>query len=99
MKVLEEHQKELEKLCATHHVKSLYLFGSALRSDYDEQSDIDFLVAFQKNRLSDYFDNYLDFKTKLQELLGKDVDLIEEQTLKNPILIRNINRNKELVYG
>lgn len=99
MHVPEHKIEEIKRLCATHKVQSLYLFGSALSADYNEQSDIDFLVAFQSNQLADYFSNYLAFKTKLQELLGRNIDLVEEQTLKNPILIRNINRQKELIYG
>ncbi|RZL46469.1 MAG: nucleotidyltransferase domain-containing protein, partial [Pedobacter sp.] len=46
-----------------------------------------------------YFDNYINFKEKLKNLFGRNVDLVEEQTLKNPILIKSINRSKELVYG
>ncbi|SFH45121.1 Predicted nuclease of restriction endonuclease-like (RecB) superfamily, DUF1016 family [Pedobacter insulae] len=36
---------------------------------------------------------------KLKNLFGRDIDLVEEQTLKNTILIKSINRSKELVYG
>ncbi len=43
--------------------------------------------------------NYITLKEKFEELFGRDVDLVEEQTLKNPILINSINKNKELIYG
>jgi predicted nucleotidyltransferase len=39
------------------------------------------------------------FKTSLELLFGRKIDLVEEQTLKNPILIRSINESKELIYG
>jgi len=35
----------------------------------------------------------------LKNIFKKEIDLIEEQTLKNPILIKSINDNKELIYG
>jgi predicted nucleotidyltransferase len=76
----------------------MYLFGSALTSDFNENSDFDFLVKFKKIELSEYFDNYMNFKENLRKLLGREIDLLEEQTLKNPILIRSINNSKELVY-
>jgi len=39
------------------------------------------------------------FKENLKKLLGRDIDLNEEQTLKNPILINSINENKKMIYG
>ena len=77
----------------------MYLFGSALTSDFNENNDFDFLVKFKKIELSEYFDNYMNFKENLRKLLGREIDLLEEQTLKNPILIRSINNSKELIYG
>ncbi len=77
----------------------MYLFGSALTSDFNENSDFDFLVKFKSIELSEYFDNYMNFKENLRKLLGREIDLLEEQTLKNPILIRSINKSKELIYG
>lgn len=99
MKILEKNIKKLRKLCDSHHVDKMYLFGSALREDFTDKSDIDLLVRFKPIDLDGYFDNYMNFKENLKELLGRDIDLLEEQTLKNPILIRSINKSKELIYG
>jgi predicted nucleotidyltransferase len=57
------------------------------------------LVKFKPIELALYFDNYINFKQNLESLFGRDVDLVEEQTLKNPILIQSINKSKELIYG
>ncbi|TRW23333.1 nucleotidyltransferase domain-containing protein [Flavobacterium zepuense] len=99
MKLIEEHIDSLKSLCYTHNVDRMYLFGSAVTSNFNDKSDIDFLVKFKAIDLAVYFDNYINFKTKLKNLFGREVDLIEEQTLKNPILINSINKSKELVYG
>jgi len=72
----------------------LYAFGSAGSGNFRPDSDIDLLVKFGNVDLFNYFDNYMDLKESLEELLNREVDLVEEQTLKNPILIRSINRNK-----
>ena len=82
-----------------HNVEKMYLFGSALNSNFNKESDIDLLVKFKVIELSKYFDNYMDFKEKLEDLFGREVDLVEEQTLRNPILINSINKSKELIYG
>jgi hypothetical protein len=99
MKVIKNHIEKLKILCNKYNVDRFYLFGSALSTDFSEKSDFDFLVKFKPIDLSNYFDNYITFKEELKLLLGREVDLVEEQTLKNPILIRSINRNKELIYG
>lgn len=99
MKLLSEKIEKVKKLCVAHNVETMYLFGSALTSNFKNDSDIDFLVKFKSIDLSGYFDNYIQFKNELASLLGRDVDLVEEQTLKNPVLIKSINRNKELIYG
>lgn len=98
MNLIEKHIKNLKELCNTHHVDTMYLFGSALNEDFKSTSDIDFLVKFKSMELSNYFENYLNLKENLKRLLGRDIDLLEEQTLKNPILINSINRSKKLVY-
>ncbi len=89
----------LKKLCEQHYVARLSVFGSVLTQNFNESSDIDFLVQFSGVDQNNYFDNFLDFKESLESLLGRNVDLLEEQTLKNPILIRSIERNKKLLYG
>ncbi|MDT0647825.1 nucleotidyltransferase domain-containing protein [Zunongwangia sp. F260] len=99
MKVLEKHMSTLYELCEEHKVDKMYLFGSALHEEYSDSSDIDFMVRFKPIDLADYFENYISFKEDLKALLGREIDLVEEQTLKNPILIKSINRSKELVYG
>lgn len=91
--------EHLNNLCANYKVEKMYLFGSVLNANFNESSDIDVLVKFREIELAGYFDNYINFKEKLAELFGREVDLLEEQTLRNPILIKSINNSKELVYG
>ena len=99
MGIVDRNMEDLKKLCAIHNVEKMYLFGSALNSNFNKKSDIDLLVKFKSIELSKYFDNYMDFKNNLEKLFGREVDLVEEQTLRNPILINSINKSKELIYG
>jgi predicted nucleotidyltransferase len=99
MKILENKMYDLSKLCESHEVERLYAFGSVLTENFNEKSDVDFLVKFKPFDLSRYLENYLNLKSKLETLVGRPVDLVEEQTLKNPIFIKSLNRSKSLVYG
>jgi predicted nucleotidyltransferase len=99
MGFVDQNMDELRRLCIMYNVEKMYLFGSVLMPNFNNRSDIDFLVKFKDIDLSTYFDNYMNFKSNLENLFGREVDLVEEQTLKNPILINSINKSKELVYG
>ena len=99
MILIEKNIDRLKTICSTYNVDKMYLFGSALNSNFNDKSDIDFLVKFKSFELSQYFDNYINLKQNLKNLFGREVDLLEEQTLKNPILINSINKSKELIYG
>ncbi|WP_269241117.1 nucleotidyltransferase family protein [Flavobacterium limnophilum] len=99
MGIVDRNIEDLKRLCTMYNVEKMYLFGSALNSNFNKESDIDLLVKFKSIELSKYFDNYMDFKEDLEKLFGREIDLVEEQTLRNPILINSINKSKELIYG
>lgn len=99
MNLIDQNKEMIINLCESHNVEKLYLFGSATTAKFNEESDIDFLVKFKSFDLKLYFLNYSDLKNKLKNLLHREIDLVEEQTLKNPYLIRSIEENKQLVYG
>ncbi len=99
MIISEQNKSEIQKLCLTYNVDKLYLFGSATNLNFTDESDIDLLVRFKKFDLAEYFLNYMALKENLKEIFNRKIDLVEEQTLRNPILINSINKNKELIYG
>ena len=99
MKLIKQHINDLKKLCYKHKVEELYVFGSIVTDFFEDKSDIDFLVKFGEVNLYDYFDNYMDLKESLENLFERNIDLLEMQTIKNPILKRSINRNKTKIYG
>ena len=99
MDLIIRHKDKLLELCEKHKVAKLYLTGSALSKHFNAKSDLDFIIRFKEIKLADYFDNYLNFKTSLSKLFKRPVDIIEEQTLKNPVLIKSLDQNKQLIYG
>jgi len=67
-------------------VEKVALFGSCVRGEMEEDSDIDILVEIKKDI------SLLDFvglKQKIEEALGRKVDLVEYDTLK-PLLRERI---------
>lgn len=99
MNIVEQNIGQVSKLFKQHNVQNMYLFGSVLTNDFSSVSDVDFLVNFGKVKPENYFDNYIDLKLNLERILNRPVDLLEEKTVKNPVLLRSINRNKKLIYG
>ena len=75
------------------------MFGSIVSERHTNESDIDFLVRFSGVEPLEYFDNYMDFKADLKALFSREIDLVEMQSIKNPILKRSIDRNKINLYG
>ena len=98
MKLIQKYLQEIKALCDKHFVSELYVFGSILTSNFNSESDIDFLVRFSGVDAEDYFDNYMELKESLEQLFSRPVDLLEIQTLKNPVLIQSIERTKVALY-
>jgi predicted nucleotidyltransferase len=99
MNIVEQNMNNVARLCEQHKVNNMYLFGSVLTENFSPDSDIDFLVNFGHVDLFHYFDNYMALKESLETLLRRPVDLVEEKTVRNPVLRRSIERNKKLIYG
>jgi predicted nucleotidyltransferase len=98
MNLIDKNIDRVIELCNKHKVKELYLFGSVLTDKFDDSSDIDMLIQFGHVDLLDYFDNYMDLKEELEELLNRPIDLVENQAIRNPIFRRIVDREKKLVY-
>lgn len=60
-------------------VRSLKVFGSVARGEIEPDSDIDLLVELEPPLT---FDRYIRTKFFLEDLLGRDVDLVFPDTLK-----------------
>ena len=102
MNIIEQHKNELIELCKKHHVKTLYVFGSALREDFKEDSDIDFSVMFDNEMLENpinFGKNYWAFLANLKKELKRELDLVCEDALKNKYFIKELNSTKQMLYA
>ena len=99
MKKIQIHQNAIAQLCKKYNVEKLYVFGSILTEKFNDSSDIDFIVKFHQLDLSKYADNYFDLKFSLEEILKREIDLLEEKSIKNPYFLEEVNHQKQLIYG
>ena len=52
---IEIPQPKIAEFCRRNHIRRLAVFGSALRADFDEESDIDILVEFDPQHIPGLF--------------------------------------------
>jgi predicted nucleotidyltransferase len=75
LKTLAAHGPQL----AGFGVDRIGLFGSYVRNEANDSSDIDLLVDLRKDKKT--FNNFLSLNYYLEELLGKKVELVTIQSL------------------
>lgn len=63
----------LESFCRQHHIKKMAVFGSAIRDDFSDQSDIDILIEFKPGHVPGL--KFFEIEAELSQLLGRKVDL------------------------
>lgn len=100
MHLITDNQRSLIALCQRHKVSKLYAFGSVLTPKFNESSDIDILVTFNSeiNHVN-YADNFFSFYYALKELFGREIDLVDESSVKNPYFKAELDETKHLIYG
>lgn len=72
------------------------LFGSVLRDDFDDQSDIDVLVEFEPDHIPGL--KFAAMQDELSELLGRKVDLLTPGFLSRYVRDRVV-REAQVVYA
>lgn len=90
--------EKIKAFCENHHVKELSIFGSVLREDFKPESDVDFLVSFDKAASVDLMD-LVEMQDELGTLLEREVDLVEKEALRNPFLRYSILKHRETIYA
>lgn len=98
MNLIDKYNNQLISLCEKHNVNELSVFGSILTNNFNQDSDVDFMVDFKDVERKVYADNYFNFKKSLENLFNRKIDLLEKIALKNPYFIQVLNDTKKMVY-
>lgn len=86
----------IAELCRRHRIRHLGLFGSVLRDDFRPESDVDVLVEFEPDAEVGLF-TFIDIQDELAALLGRQVDLVPRQGLKQ-VIRDSVLASEQVVY-
>ncbi len=98
---LSASSEQIEGFCRRWQVRELALFGSILRDDYSENSDIDVLVTFFPGSSLSLLD-MVQAEFELSEIMGRPVDLVEKSAVEqseNWIRRKSILSQTEIIYA
>jgi predicted nucleotidyltransferase len=92
-------REAVARACRAHGVSRLRVFGSVTSARFEkESSDVDFLVEFAPG-LEDAFAAYFGLKEDLETLLGRPVDLVMTNAIRNPHFAASASEGAEDVYA
>ena len=87
-KILKEHKDILNK----YKVRTIGLFGSYVRGEQREDSDIDLLVEFDENTYS----NFINLIFELEDIFRKEVTVVSEKDL-SPYVLPYVLKELEII--
>ena len=87
--LLQEKREEILGIASKHGAFNIRIFGSVARGEETENSDIDFLIDYDLQKISPWFPSGLIID--LEELLQRKVDVITAKSLHHFIKDRILN--------
>jgi predicted nucleotidyltransferase len=89
---------KINEFCIKWKIIEFSLFGSVLGDEFRPDSDIDVLVAFSNDARWDLFD-LVEMKDELKGIFGREIDLVEKGTIRNPFREDAIMTSREVLYA
>lgn len=99
MTLIDSKIDKIKDACNKYRILELYAFGSVLTDAFHDKSDIDLIVNIDDSDPFIYGETYFDFKFELENLLGRKIDLLEQNAIKNKRFQNLINQKKQLLYA
>lgn len=91
-------RERLADFCRRWRITEFALFGSVLREDFRPDSDLDVLVSFEPDAPWSLWD-LSTMRHELEEIFGREVDLVEKKALRNPFRRHAILTSKQVIYA
>lgn len=76
------NSERLSRFCRERGIARLELFGSALRDDFRDESDVDLLATLRTDAHPTLLD-WADMQEKLADLFGRSVDLVSRRAIES----------------
>jgi predicted nucleotidyltransferase len=98
--LIEEYREAIRALCREYGVQRLELFGSAATDAFDPaRSDVDFIVHYPDDYdYGPWLARYFEFRDRLQDLLGRPVDLVMASAIRKPRFIQAANETRQVMF-
>lgn len=93
-------QENIARFCRRWKVRELALFGSALRTDFKPESDVDVLISFQGDANWGLFD-HVQMRLDLEAIFNRKVDLVTRRALEqsqNGLLRERILNTAKVIF-
>ena len=90
--------QDLLDIIRKYELSEVAVFGSVLRDDFNDESDLDLLIVFQNGKEKSLFD-LIDLKSEIEMLVGRSVDIVEKEALKNPYRKEEILKTAKVIYA
>ncbi|MFQ5751726.1 MAG: nucleotidyltransferase family protein [bacterium] len=97
-KNLQIPNEKLTDFCRIWKITEMALFGSVLQQNFGPNSDIDILVTFARDTHYSLFD-LARMQIELSEIFGREVDLVEKASIRNPFRRNHILNNLEIIHA
>jgi uncharacterized protein len=91
----------IAEFCRRHGVRELYLFGSILSDEFDDQSDVDVMIEMQDADAPGSFEESFGMEDELEKIFRRKVDLVSKRVVAssaNQHRKRSILESARLVY-
>ena len=95
----------IRPIAEKHRLRSVFVFGSYARGDADENSDVDLLIDREGSEIHGIFAIHALYQ-ELKNALGKEIDLVTLQSLKqestvknNPDFVGSVMKERVKIYG
>jgi hypothetical protein len=95
---LEVSEDAIASFCQRWKITEFALFGSILRDDFRQDSDVDVLVSFAPDSKWSLWD-IIAMKEELETLFGREVDFVQKEGLRNPFRRYEILSTKQVIYA
>jgi hypothetical protein len=84
--------------CQKWHIAEFALFGSVLTDEFRPDSDVDVLMTFATDDRWSLWD-LSRMREELKAMFGREVDLVEKISLRNPYRKKHILNSYQVVYA
>ena len=97
--ILKENMPRIVALCEQYHVKRLFAFGSITSDRFSfRESDIDLYVEMLPLPALERGQALIDLWDQLETVLGRKIDLVTDQPVRNHYFLSELNKTKQLLY-